>query len=69
MVGGKGVTESLIAETERALDDHELIKAKFLSVDRDERKAQIAALQSATRSELVAIRGKIAILYRKAEKH
>ena len=36
-VGGKGITDALIAEIDAALEHHELIKVKVGASDRDER--------------------------------
>ena len=40
-VGGKGVTDALIAEIDLALEHHELIKVKVAAEDRDARDAMI----------------------------
>ena len=34
MIGGQGLTENVIEETNRALNDHELIKVKIAGEDR-----------------------------------
>lgn len=68
MVGDKGLSEGLTAELERALDDHELIKVKIASPDREDRRAVADALCEETGAELVQMIGKIAILLRRAKK-
>ena len=50
--------EGVIAELERALTDHELIKVEIRSEDREERAAAIAELCKAGRAELVQTIGK-----------
>ena len=44
MIGDGGVSEAVIAETHRALDDHELIKVKVNAMDREDRTALTDAL-------------------------
>ena len=63
-VGSAGVTERLIAEVERALTAHELIKVKVTSDDRGERVTigdEICARTDATAVHRV---GKVLILWR-----
>jgi RNA-binding protein len=68
LVGHKGVTDALLAEVDRALADHELIKAKFSSEDRDARREQMALICSRCDAELVQSIGKMALLFRKSSK-
>lgn len=65
IVGQKGITESLLAETGRSLSDHELIKVKFSSLDRELRKQQIEEICKTCKAELIQNVGKIALLLRK----
>jgi RNA-binding protein len=65
MIGGQGLTENVIEETNRALNDHELIKVKIAGEDR---AAVIDALVEATGAESVQKIGKIVLLYKKANK-
>ena len=44
MLGDKGLTESVVEELNRALNDHELIKVKVVAEDREARAALIAEL-------------------------
>ncbi|OQY49402.1 MAG: RNA-binding protein, partial [Candidatus Parabeggiatoa sp. nov. 2] len=39
MIGGKGITDNLLAELKRALEDHELIKVSIAGADKKERRA------------------------------
>jgi RNA-binding protein len=67
MVGAKGVTASLVAELELALDLHELIKLKVAAEDRDSRDALIADLVEKSASTLVSRIGHTAVLYRRSK--
>lgn len=62
-LGTKGVTDSVVAELDTALEHHELLKVR-LSGDRDERAAQLAQLLERTGAEAVQAIGHIASLYR-----
>ena len=53
IVAGNGLNEGVVAELDRALADHELIKVEIRSEDREERAATIAELCKAGRAELV----------------
>ena len=64
LLGKTGLTDSVAAETARALHDHELIKVKAPGGDRDARDAMIATLAHRTGSALVQRIGNIAVLYR-----
>ena len=68
MVGSQGLTESVVEETLRALNDHELIKVKVAAEDREARAAVIDAIVAATGAESVQKIGKIVLLYKKAAK-
>jgi RNA-binding protein len=63
-VGGKGLSDALVAEVGNALDQHELIKVKVPSDDREARDALIADLAVRTGSSLVQRIGHTAILFR-----
>ncbi|HOT44495.1 MAG TPA: ribosome assembly RNA-binding protein YhbY [Spirochaetota bacterium] len=63
LVGRNGITDSLIEAVGKALDDHELIKIKFLEF-KDEKKDLIEDIVSRTASSLVALIGNMAILFR-----
>ena len=68
MIGGQGLTENVIEEINRALNDHELIKVKIAGEDRDVRQAVIEAIVESTTAEAVQKIGKIVLLYKKAAK-
>lgn len=63
-VGGKGVTDALLAEIDSALEHHELIKVKVAGEDRDARDAMIAQIAERTDAALVQRIGHTAVLYR-----
>jgi RNA-binding protein len=67
IVGDKGLSEGLQEELERALNDHELIKVKVASQDREVRQEVIQALCDASGAELVQNIGKIAVILRRAK--
>ncbi|MDK4528197.1 ribosome assembly RNA-binding protein YhbY [Kingella kingae] len=64
MVGQKGLTEAVVAETITALQAHELIKVRVLGDDREERIAICQALCKSTEAQLVQHIGKLLVLYR-----
>jgi RNA-binding protein len=63
-VGGKGVTDALLAEIDGALEHHELIKVKVAGEDRDARDTMIGEIAQRTGAALVQRIGHTAILYR-----
>ena len=65
LVGAGGVSEGVIAATDRALADHELVKVRLPQVDRDERARMAAAIEAGTHAALAGLSGRIAILYRR----
>lgn len=67
-VAGKGLSDSVLAEADRALADHELIKVKFAVGDRELKQQLITELCGRTHAELVQTIGHIALVYRKADK-
>ena len=68
IVADNGVTEGVVAELERALNDHELIKIQVRVAERDDRLAVIEELCKAGKAELAQVIGKMALLYRKNPK-
>lgn len=68
IVAENGLTEGVLAELERALSDHELIKVQFRLTERDDRRALIDELATAGHCELVQVIGKMALIYRKNPK-
>ena len=68
IVADNGLTEGVLAELERALADHELIKIKLNILDRESRLQTIAELCKAGTADLVQVIGKMALIYRKNPK-
>ena len=66
MLGNKGLTDNVVAETVQALRDHELIKVRVRAGDRAQREALLIQLVARTASTLVARIGHVAVLYRAA---
>ena len=66
-VADKGLSASVVAEIERALNDHELIKVK-LAAEKAERSAMIETITAASGALLVQHIGQIAVLFRRNEK-
>ncbi|MDJ0862466.1 MAG: ribosome assembly RNA-binding protein YhbY [Gammaproteobacteria bacterium] len=64
-LGAGGLTEAVVAETDLALDHHELVKVRLAADDR-KRKNQVAnELCNRTGAELVQLIGHVAVLYRR----
>jgi RNA-binding protein len=63
-VADKGLSESVLAEIERALNDHELIKIK-LRADRELRKVLVNDIASKCKAEPIQTIGQVACFYRK----
>jgi RNA-binding protein len=65
LIGQHGVTPAVVAEAQRALHDHELIKVKFRGAERGARDAGLAELATATQSILVQQIGHTALYYKR----
>jgi RNA-binding protein len=63
-VGKGGVTDSVVSETRKSLEIHELIKVRVDTDDSASRKELAARLAEATESHIAGSIGKIVILYR-----
>ena len=64
LIGQGGLGPNVVAEMDRALNDHELVKVRARVGDRDERDRILDELASATGSELVQRIGHVALYYR-----
>lgn len=64
MIGAGGVSDGVIAETDRALDDHELIKVKVAHEERAVRGQLIDSLCSSLDAQHIQSIGKTAVIYR-----
>jgi RNA-binding protein len=63
-IGGKGLTDAVIAEIDFALKAHELIKVRAGAMDRDDREQAMSAICARTGAEAVQHIGKILVLFR-----
>ena len=64
-IGDKGLTAEVVAEVERALTVHELIKVRAAGLEREAREQALAALSAQCGAQPVQHIGKILVLYRK----
>jgi RNA-binding protein len=65
MLGNAGLTEAVVAELDRALNDHELVKVSARVGDRKTRAATLSALATQTAGELVQQIGNVGVFYRR----
>lgn len=63
-IGDKGLTDAVIAEIDRALARHELIKVRAALLDREAREVALAAICERTGAQAVQHIGKMLVLYR-----
>ena len=66
-IGGKGLTDAVLAEIDFALKSHELLKVRAGAMDRHERAAAFDAICARTGAEPVQHVGKVFVVYRKRE--
>lgn len=64
LIGGNGLTDAVNKEIDRALTDHELIKVRVHTDDRDLKREIINEICQANQAELVQIIGNIGVIYR-----
>lgn len=67
IIGGKGVTDSLMEELETTLNHHELIKVKISIGEKEDRKEVIDFILEQTEATLVQSIGKVFVIYRPKE--
>jgi RNA-binding protein len=65
MLGNAGLTDAVVAELDRALTDHELVKVSARVGDREARNGTLATLAGRTASELVQRIGHVGVFYRR----
>jgi len=65
IIGGKGLTEDVVKEVDRALTAHELIKVRAPSLDRGARDEALKTLCEKTGADPVQQIGKVLVLFRK----
>ncbi len=66
-IGKARITPQLLAEAEKTLNSHELIKMRIELDDSKERRQLAAALAEQTSAQLVTSVGKVAILFRQRD--
>jgi putative YhbY family RNA-binding protein len=64
-IGAKGLTDEVVAEIERALDAHQLIKVRAGGLERDARDQALDAICRRTGAQAVQQVGKVFVLFRK----
>jgi RNA-binding protein len=65
MLGNAGLTDAVVAELDRALTDHELVKVSARVGERESRDAALSEMASRTASELVFRIGHVGVFYRR----
>ena len=66
-IGAKGLTDEVVAEIERALDAHQLIKVRAGGLERDAREEALSAICEKTGADAVQQVGKVFVLFRKSD--
>ena len=66
MIGDKGLSDAIIKEVNRALEDHELIKIKTSGGDRDAKNEIKAKILESSDAQLIQAIGHILLIYRAA---
>jgi RNA-binding protein len=64
-IGAKGLTDDVVAEIERALKAHELIKVRAGGLERDARDEALSSIREKTGADTVQQVGKVFVLFRK----
>lgn len=64
-LGEKGLTDAVVAEIERALGAHELVKIRAAPFNREERDVALASICERTGAEAVQHIGKMLVVYRR----
>ncbi|MFT6968833.1 MAG: RNA-binding protein, partial [Cellvibrionaceae bacterium] len=66
-IAANGISANVLAEIDRALNDHELIKIKLVIEDKDSRKKVISSIIEAMNASVVQEIGKVVVLLRPAK--
>lgn len=66
MIGKSEITDTLLQETDAALEHHELIKVKLLESSMTDRKEAAADLAANVNADVAQILGRTFLLYRKS---
>ena len=65
LIGNQGLTDAVHKEIDRGLTDHELIKVKISTTDREVKHAIYEAICTINHAEPVQLIGNIIVIYRK----
>lgn len=65
IMGEKGVTESFLAEAERAIEYHELIKIRISGDDREAKKAIAAEITTTLNANMIQHIGNVITLFKR----
>jgi RNA-binding protein len=66
-IGAKGLTDEVVAEIDRALKAHELVKVRAAGMERELRGRVLDSICEKTQAEAVQQVGKVFVLYRKSD--
>ena len=67
MIGNLGLTKAVHAEIDRALNDHELIKVRFPTKEKAEKKSLALEISTTHAAAFIQLVGNIATFYRKSD--
>ncbi|MGC1522559.1 MAG: YhbY family RNA-binding protein [Steroidobacteraceae bacterium] len=67
MLGNAGLTDAVVAELDRTLTDHELVKVSARVGERASRDAALDSLASRTGAEIVQRIGNVGVFYRRRQ--
>jgi len=65
-VGRQGLSDAVVKDIDRALEDHELIKVRFVDC-KDEKRALSEAIAENTGAALLGVKGHLALLFRRTK--
>src|SRR3982751_150275 len=64
IIGDKGLTDQVVAEIDRSLKAHELIKVRAATGERDAREAWLDQICTRLGAQAVQVIGKVLVIYR-----
>ncbi len=67
-IGKEGLSETVVAAIDEALDFHELLKIKIVNTDKISKHEAADQVPEVTRSQLVQLIGKTLLIYRRNNK-
>ncbi|BFM21771.1 ribosome assembly RNA-binding protein YhbY [Gilvimarinus japonicus] len=66
-IADNGLSEGVLSELNRALDDHELIKVKLALTEREDRQQITDEIRKLPKTEVIQQIGKVLLLFRAAK--